>query len=71
MTAARARLPNRRGSVIVSFEHAGQRYRASGSFYPHNGQTDARAHKAPFPPRQRRDDGGNPTDGEQHVEAAD
>jgi hypothetical protein len=29
---ARARLPNRRGSTIVAFEHEGRRYRVSGSF---------------------------------------
>ena len=34
----RARLPNRRGSCIVAFEHGGHRYRASGSFFPHTGQ---------------------------------
>lgn len=27
----RQRLPNRRGSVVVAFEHEGQRYRASAS----------------------------------------
>jgi hypothetical protein len=30
----RARLPNRRGSVVVAFEHEGQRYRASASRFP-------------------------------------
>jgi hypothetical protein len=30
---ARARLPNRRGSVIVEFEHGGRCYRASGSYF--------------------------------------
>jgi hypothetical protein len=38
MIAVRHPLPARRGSVIVAFEHAGQRYRASGSFYPHDGR---------------------------------
>jgi ribonucleoside-diphosphate reductase alpha chain len=33
----RARLPNRRGSCIVAFQHNGHRYRASGSFFPHTG----------------------------------
>jgi hypothetical protein len=31
---ARAHLPNRRGSVVVAFEHEGQRYRASASRFP-------------------------------------
>lgn len=35
---ARSRLPNRRGSMIVAFEHDGHRYRASGSFDPHTGR---------------------------------
>jgi ribonucleoside-diphosphate reductase alpha chain len=35
---SRARLPNRRGSCIVSFEHGGHRYRASGSFFPQTGE---------------------------------
>ena len=29
----RARLPNRRGSCIVAFQHNGHRYRASGSCF--------------------------------------
>jgi hypothetical protein len=31
---SRRRLPSRRGSTIVTFEHEGRRYRASGSRFP-------------------------------------
>jgi ribonucleoside-diphosphate reductase alpha chain len=34
---ARHRLPNRRSSTVVQFEHDSQRYRASGSFWPATG----------------------------------
>ena len=33
MTAVRERLPNRRRSTVVAFEHDGQRYRASAGFF--------------------------------------
>jgi hypothetical protein len=35
--SARQRLPNRRGSTVVQFEHNGHRYRAGGSVWPATG----------------------------------